>query len=182
MADPTRLSPVAGRAWHAPGGVALLDAQPASIVHVHGAQEQAMADLPRGWAALWTGPRQWLVAADEQGPEGVVEALRRRVPAAVAIDVSDGRRRLRLEGAGAVELLHTGIALELTPDACPPGRAVPTAYREIPVLVHAVAAARFDLYVPRSFARCLWDWLEDAAAGVGAPDGPQSPWEGPIEG
>lgn len=81
-------------------------------------------------------------------------------------DVSHAWCRLTLEGSGVRELLQSGIGLDLAPSAWPVGRSAPTAFREVQVLLHATGPDRFDLYTFRSVALCLWQWLDDGAAGL----------------
>lgn len=79
-----------------------------------------------------------------------------------ACDLSHSRVRLILDGAKAASILAKVVALDLP--AWPAGRAGATGIHGVPVLVHRAAAERFEMLVPRSFARSIREWIEDAAA------------------
>jgi len=123
----------------------MLDAsQPAAVRVVHG------TDAPRGGLPL--GPDRWLVVDEHDRQEPIVGAT----------VLDHGYTRISILGDRARDLLSAGIRIDLRPEAFPPGRATPTAYRDIPVVLHA-RTDRFDVYAPRSLARSIWEWLVDGA-------------------
>ncbi len=131
---------------------------------------EGVDELPAGDVVVTRiplGPGAWLVIGD------MTAAGRQRIETApgnvdpLIVDVRDGWFRLRLEGPGAADILQSGVDLDLHPAAWPPGRGAPTAYREIPIILYARAADCFEVCTPRSYARCLWDWLADAVAAPG---------------
>lgn len=81
-------------------------------------------------------------------------------------DLSHGRTILRLEGDAAA-LLSRCVAIDLDESAFPQGRVAQTAIHHIDVVVHRLKRASFDLWVPRSFAAALTEWLLDAGAELG---------------
>ena len=118
-------------------------------------------------------PRDWLiVTADAEGRTGsiAVEARTRLAGHAAAIDQSHGRIVLRLEGEGARDLLQKGCNLDLDALAFPEGALAQTGINGIAVMVHAAGAAGFDLYVARSFAASLAEWLDHAGAAAVAAE------------
>jgi sarcosine oxidase subunit gamma len=82
---------------------------------------------------------------------------------AVVTDLGHSRTVIRITGTSATALLARGIAIDLDDGAFPVDRFAQTAIREVGVLLHRAAGESFDLYVPRSFAAWLWDWLTEAA-------------------
>jgi methylglutamate dehydrogenase subunit D len=86
---------------------------------------------------------------------------------AAVTDLSHGRAILGLEGERAAEVLQKCVILDLA--SFPPGRAAQTAIHHVDVLVHHVAETRFELWVLRSFALSIAEWLIDAGLeeGVG---------------
>lgn len=78
-----------------------------------------------------------------------------------AIDLSHGRVRLTLDGAGSTTVLAGVAALDL--DAWPVGKVNATGVHGVPVLIHRAAVERFELLVPRSFVRSIRQWIEEAA-------------------
>ena len=77
--------------------------------------------------------------------------------------LSHSRSRIFLEGAPARDVLAKGIALDFHESAFTPGRLAMTGLHHTPVLVHCISETRFELYVMRTFAMSIWDWLSDAA-------------------
>lgn len=119
-------------------------------------------------------PDDWLITTlDDDGRRGGVagEARRRLQGLAAAIDQSHGRVVLRLEGEGARALLQHGCNVDLDAAAFPAGAMAQTGINGIAVMVHAVAAERFDLYVARSFAASLARWLDHHGATLESGDG-----------
>jgi methylglutamate dehydrogenase subunit D len=41
-----------------------------------------------------------------------------------------------------------------------------TGMHHVPVLIHCVGKNKFHIYVMRTFALSIWDWLVEAAAGL----------------
>ena len=116
---------------------------------------------------LWLGPDEWLVTA----PEGAVPELPTRIARAVAdqraiiiTELSASRAIIEISGTRARELLQKGCGLDLHPRAFAPGHCAQTVFAKLPVLVDQLSPApAYRLYVRRSSARWLCDWLVDAA-------------------
>ena len=155
----TRRSPLSGVAVDVPG---LSAPQPRALVVVHGA---APVDDAGADAVLSLGPRRWL-AIHESPIEGGASVVAIHGGPSVAEDLSHGMTRLRLSGPDARSMLSAGITLDLHPRTFPPGASAVTAYRDVFVVLHATADDTYDLYVLRSFAASLWEWLVDSSAGV----------------
>jgi sarcosine oxidase subunit gamma len=115
-----------------------------------------------------TGPgRLWVVDEGCQVEEKLAASI---APADGCLTpLSHGLRRWRLEGPRAQDVLAKMIALDLDAPALAPGRAAGPGLHHVPVLVHRLDAASFDLYLPRTFARGLIDLLADAALEFGSP-------------
>lgn len=73
--------------------------------------------------------------------------------------LAEGRMACRLAGPGARRRLEEFIAVDWDAPACRPGRAVLAGIHRIPVCVIRLAPDRFDLIVPRSFARSVAELL-----------------------
>lgn len=106
---------------------------------------------------LCVGPgRFWLVGE---------AAARIEVDPALAatVDQSHGRAVLAVEGDRVREVLAKGCRLDLHPDGFATGRCAQTLLGPFAVLLHRLAADRFEIHVARSYAQSLRDWLQDAA-------------------
>jgi sarcosine oxidase subunit gamma len=139
------------------GPPALSAPQPASLTLVDAPERPVLsAD-----AILSLAPSRWLaVYEDDATPEPPPEA-------AAVVDTSHGWFRIRVSGRHSREILSAGIRIDLHEEEFPMGTGAPTAFRDIPVILHAIAEESFDLYVLRSYAASLWEWLADTAMGIG---------------
>ena len=115
-----------------------------------------------GRTALWLGPDQWLIVAPpDKAPqlEPALAGLRASVT-----DVSDLRAALELAGPHAEDVLRKGCAIDLHPRVFQAGDCAVTALARVRVALHRAAATdSYLIYVERSYAHYLWDWLIDAS-------------------
>jgi sarcosine oxidase subunit gamma len=115
---------------------------------------------------LWLGPDEWLVTA----PDGVAPDLMRRISRALAsrhatvTDLSASRAVIEIAGPRGRDLLEMGCGLDLHPRAFGPGSCAQTLFAKLPVILDQLSAApAYRLFVRRSAARWLAEWLIDAA-------------------
>jgi sarcosine oxidase subunit gamma len=111
-------------------------------------------------AALWIGPRRWLLVARE----GTGLLPRLREAGGAAVDQSEGRTVLRLAGRPVREVLAKGTGVDLDIGAFGRGTCAATLLGHVAVLLHCAADETFDVYVPRSYALTFWEWLHESAA------------------
>jgi sarcosine oxidase subunit gamma len=79
-------------------------------------------------------------------------------------DLSAARAVIEITGPRARELLEKGCSIDLHPRAFAPGNCAQTLFARLPVIIDQIAAApAYRLFVRRSAARWLCDWLIDAA-------------------
>ncbi len=122
-----------------------------------------------GCALLWLAPREWLLVCEVEDP-GIDEA---RFAAALAhtsgtvVDVSHAYTVAAIAGEGARELLAKGVPIDLDAAAFAAGACAQTCLGDMSVLLHARHAQAIDLYVGRSYAASLWEWLVLSAAELG---------------
>jgi sarcosine oxidase subunit gamma len=111
--------------------------------------------------ALWFGPDQWLITAPSADVVSLVQAL--SSVGASAIDVSDLRAEFELAGPHAQDVLRKGCAIDLHPRVFTAGDCALTALARVRVaLLQSDNRPAYHLYVERSYAPYLWDWLIDA--------------------
>lgn len=111
------------------------------------------------------GPEQFWLA----GPQDTwVATLQDAVPCAIGSItlLSHGRTRLFIEGPSAREVLAKGIALDLHPDVFHCDACALTGLQGTPVLLHRTGSHRYELFVLRTFADWIWEWLTDAALSI----------------
>ena len=115
---------------------------------------------------LWHGPGQWLIVRAPTSTPLADELARLCGEAAAVVDLGHARSVLRLEGEGVRDVLAKGTSIDLRPARFAPGQCALTALGKIGALLHAVAPATIDVYVARSYAQALVEWLEHAARGA----------------
>jgi sarcosine oxidase subunit gamma len=121
-------------------------------------------------AVLSIGPERWLVVAPERASDDLAAALASALGGALAAvtDLSHSRTVLRLTGPRTPELLAKGCALDLHRSKFPVGTCAQGLLAPFGVLIHAVdETPSFDLYVARSYALALWEWLGESTAEYG---------------
>ena len=77
----------------------------------------------------------------------------------LAVDVSDMRAVIRLEGEGVREVLMKGSRSICSATTTRRARCAACAFAEIAALLHVVEDDVFDIYVFRSYADYAWDFL-----------------------
>ena len=99
------------------------------------------------------------------GPANLTTRLESALPAsdAAVTDVFHGRVVLKIEGGAVERVLQGCVMIDLDKRAFPPGRVAQTAIHHIDVLVHRIDENHFELWVLRSFAESLAEWLIDAS-------------------
>ena len=115
---------------------------------------------------LWLGPDEWLVTAPEGTAPDLIGRLARSVaerPAAVN-NLSASRAIIEIGGPRARDLLAKGCGLDLHPRAFAPGYCAQTLFAKLPVIIDQLSTVpSYRLFVRRSAARWLAQWLIDAA-------------------
>jgi len=113
--------------------------------------------------ALWLSIDQWLVLCPREKSGEIFANLRKGLEGthSLAVDVSDMRAIIRLEGDGARALLLKGSSLDLMSSDYQAGTVKRLRFAEIAALLHIVSEKpdAIDLYVFRSYADHAWDWL-----------------------
>jgi hypothetical protein len=101
---------------------------------------------PRQAAESWLNiaPRDWLYCGLD-------------CPRPDALDMSDALVALRIDGAGAVDLLSNGVFVDWR--AFPPGSCARMRLGEIAVVLHREGDQSFRLIVAAPYARYLAEWM-----------------------
>ena len=184
MSDPRARSALQHRAEPSGLSIGMREVRDRGIIDLRGlAGDQAFLDAVRSVLAidlptsprtsvssgditvLWLSVDQWLILCPRSKVAGL---LARFAPAlngihSLAVDVSDMRSVIRLEGQGAREVLLKGCSLDLMSGDYPPGTVRRLLFAEIAALIHVIEPQVIELYVFRSFADYAWDCLLTAA-------------------
>jgi sarcosine oxidase, subunit gamma len=122
--------------------------------------------IMRAVRTLWLGPDEWLITAPEAAVPDLYSWIARAAAGhrAEATDLSASRAIIEIAGTKARTLLEKGCGLDLHPRAFMPGYCAQTVFAKLPVIIDQTSAAPgYRLFVRRSAARWLVDWLIDAA-------------------
>lgn len=114
---------------------------------------------------FWLSPDQWLVTCPRARAQDLTDALTKELEGihSLAVNVSDMRAIIRLEGEGVREVVMKGTSIDLTHGDYPPGTVRRMRFAEIAALLHIVEDSVIDIYVFRSYAQYTWDFLRKAA-------------------
>lgn len=106
----------------------------------------------------------WIAACGDS-----MTRLARELPAAAGTVtmLSAGRVRLRITGLKARDVLAKGISLDLHPAVFQVGRGAQTGLHHTGVFLERVGDDSYEIYVQRSYAESIWEWLIDAALPFG---------------
>ena len=115
--------------------------------------------------ALWLSPDQWLILCARENAPALAADLAKAVEKthALAVDVSDMRSIIRVEGERAREVMMKGCSLDFADTDFTPGYVRRVRFAEIAALFNIVDDNTVDLYVFRSYANYAWDFLLKAA-------------------
>jgi sarcosine oxidase, subunit gamma len=112
---------------------------------------------------LWHGPGQWLIVHPLGDVPLAKELARLCADDAAVLDLGHARAALRFAGEDARDLLARGTSIDLRCAHFAAGACALTALGKIGALLHALAPATIDVYVARSYAQALTEWLQHAA-------------------
>ncbi len=131
---------------------------------------------------LWMSIDQWLIVCPRKQAADLQEKLKVQLGDifSFAVDLSDARTILRLEGENVRETLMKGSSIDFTQPEYTAGCVRRMMFAEIAAMVHIVSDDPnvFDLMMFRSYAHHVWDWVE-ATAKVGSEVGFLSPQSTP---
>jgi len=113
--------------------------------------------------ALWLSPDQWLITCPRANSEQLAQELQTALSGihSLAVDVSDARSIIRLEGDGVREVLMKGAPVDLTTSEYVEGYVRRLRFAEMAAMIHVVSDSPqiIDIFVFRSYGRYAWDWL-----------------------
>lgn len=126
-----------------------------------------------GVTALWLGPNEWLIVGGVDREADLADRLEGALSGrhAAVTNVTDNWTVIALSGRKALDVLAKGCPLDLHPRAFPAGSVAQSLVAQADAILHrpedAEDAPRLRLYVRRSLAQYLWDWLADAGLEYG---------------
>ncbi len=123
----------------------------------------------------WIGPNKWWIIETDQRlradsiADSIADALASRLGNDAAVTTQGhGRSSLRLSGPGARDLLAKGCTLDFHPRRFSAGHCAQTSLGHVNALINCIDDEPiFDLFILRSYAVSLWEWITDAAGEFG---------------
>ena len=111
------------------------------------------------------GPDQWLLTSENKPVAEILEHIEGALSGQLyaATNLSSGYACFAMSGPAARTVLAMGCGIDMHETAFTTGRCVRTRFAQVPLFIVATGNSDFDLYVDRSYANYLQDWL--AAAG-----------------
>ena len=121
--------------------------------------------------SLWLGPNEWLIVSNQEiSKEGGVYELEQvlfdgisKTNLGAVTNVTDQFTIFSLSGSNIFEVISKGCPFDFDSDNFGNNKVVQTILNHVDVTMHQRSENVVDLYVRRSFASYLWDWLKDAA-------------------
>jgi heterotetrameric sarcosine oxidase gamma subunit len=80
--------------------------------------------------------------------------------------LSAARARIRISGQRAREFVQALFPIDCAETAFGKGAVALTGLHHVPAMIHALGGGEFHIYLQRTFARSIWDWMVDAAGGL----------------
>ncbi|CAN7455195.1 sarcosine oxidase subunit gamma [Neorhizobium sp. LjRoot104] len=114
-----------------------------------------------GRTALWLGPDEWLVIAEENG--GLMQAARNSGALHSAADVSHRNTAILVSGPGAAAAINAGCPQDLSLKAFPVGACSRTVLGKIEIVLLRTAQDAFRVEVWRSFSDYAFGLLAEGA-------------------
>jgi heterotetrameric sarcosine oxidase gamma subunit len=112
-----------------------------------------------------TPHQYWWIAA---GGTSMLRLARELPSSAGTVTVlSAARVRIRITGPAAREVLANGVALDLHPWLFQVGQSAQAGLHHTGVFLERVGDDVYEIYVQRTYAEWIWEWLTDAALPFG---------------
>ena len=109
----------------------------------------------------WLGPDHWLFTSDTRPTKDIIDHIDITLSGQlyVAMDMSSSNVCFALKGPASRRVLSMGCGIDLHPSAFMTGHCARTHFANVALFIVAVGDDNFNLYVDRSLARYLHDWL-----------------------
>lgn len=114
-------------------------------------------------SALWLGPDEWLLLAEDGAAEAIEAAFADKLAGQPhsLVDVSHRNTAVEIAGPAAADVLNAGCPLDLRLEAFPVGMCTRTVFAKAEIVLWRIDTRRFRVEVWRSFAGYLWGLLDE---------------------
>jgi len=135
-------------------------------------QESCSTSMKEKITSLWLGPNEWLIVSNEKMSketntyelENVLYENISKTNLGSVTNVTDQFTIFSLSGSSIVKTLSKSSPFNFESGSFSNNKVVQTVLNHIDVTIHKKDENNIDLYVRRSFAKHLWNWLKDSAS------------------
>ena len=135
-------------------------------------KEPCTASAKEKITSLWLGPDEWLIVSNEKMPketntyelENILFDNISRGNLGSVTNVTDQFVVFSLSGTNIFKILSKSCPFNFESDNFVDNKVIQTILNHIDVTIHKKNETNIDLYVKRSFAEHLWNWLKDSAS------------------
>jgi sarcosine oxidase subunit gamma len=135
-------------------------------------KEACSTSIKEKITALWLGPNEWLIVSNERVTnemntyelENVLYDNISKTNLGSVTNVTDQFTIFTLSGSNIIKILSKSCPFDFESDSFSNNKVVQTILNHIDVTIYKKNDSNVDLYVRRSFAKHLWDWLKDSAS------------------
>ena len=121
--------------------------------------------------SLWLGPNEWLLVSNNEIPketntyelEQILFDNISKTNLGAITNVTDHFTIFKLSGSNIFEVLSKGSPFDFSSEDFGDNKVAQTILNHVDVTIHQKNENEVDLYVRRSVAGYLWDWLKDSA-------------------
>ena len=122
--------------------------------------------------AIWLSPDEWMIVSNELSNEDnnkyklyntLFDSISKKNLGSV-VDVSDQFVQLELKGKNIYEMFSAGSPFNFNEFKEKKGSTTQTVLNHIDVILHHKEENTVNLFVRRSFAQHLWDWIGDSSS------------------
>ena len=122
--------------------------------------------------AIWLSPDEWMIVSNELASKDtnkyeLYDMLFNsisKINLGAVIDVTDQFVQLELKGKNIYEIFSAGCPFNFNEFKEKKGSTAQTVLNHIDVILHHKEENIVNLFVRRSFAQHLWDWIEDSSS------------------
>ena len=122
--------------------------------------------------SLWLGPNEWLIVSNEEVSketntyelENILFDNISKTNLGSVTNVTDHFTIFTLSGSNIFKILSKSCPFNFESDNFTGNKVVQTILNHIDVTIHNKNESNVDIYVRRSFANHLWNWLKDSAS------------------
>lgn len=120
-------------------------------------------------ACMWVAPNEWVIVTEANHDQELADKLSQHLAQTLGgantatTVITDSRVALKIEGPDAANLIAKGCSLDLHPEKFSEGQCAVTLLEQVPMMLYPEGnPLSYILFLDRSYAAFVWDWLASA--------------------